>query len=147
MTGYFFDTSALAKRYCEEPGTETVDRLIESETSRIVISTLTVIETTSAIKRHVNRGRIGEDDADDLLTHFYREALESYELVSLSEPSLTRSFELILEDDLRTLDSLQLSTALTVDESADLTFVCADDALLAVAAERGLATMNPINEV
>ena len=41
MNRLFFDTSALVKRYYEEPGTETVDTLIEGE-STVVISSLAV---------------------------------------------------------------------------------------------------------
>jgi len=43
----FFDTSALVKRYYEEPGTQTVDELIENDRT-VVISSLAVIETLSA---------------------------------------------------------------------------------------------------
>lgn len=57
------------------------------------------------------------------------------------------SFDLVLEVDLRTLDSLQLSAALsTVTESSAPTSVSADVDLLAVAADRGLETLNPDEE-
>jgi hypothetical protein len=57
------------------------------------------------------------------------------------------SFDLVLKVDLRTLDSLQLSAALsTVTESSAPTFVSADVDLLAVAADRGLETLNPDEE-
>lgn len=40
----FFDTSALVKRYADEQGTQTVDRLIETTESTIIITSLSVIE-------------------------------------------------------------------------------------------------------
>ena len=54
MALLFFDTSALVKRYYEEPGTETVDTLIEGDKT-IVISSLSVVETVSAFRRKYNR--------------------------------------------------------------------------------------------
>lgn len=33
MAHYFFDTSALAKRYAQEPGTDLVDELVERDDS------------------------------------------------------------------------------------------------------------------
>ena len=38
MRTLFFDTSALAKRYAEEPGTETVDQLVDAADTTIVIT-------------------------------------------------------------------------------------------------------------
>lgn len=56
----FFDTSALVKRYAEEEGTETVDELIEQNDETIVITSLAVLEITSAFRRKYNRGKITE---------------------------------------------------------------------------------------
>lgn len=49
MTDRFFDTSALVKRYAEEPGTETVDELIDDADATVFITSLSV--TTAAIRR------------------------------------------------------------------------------------------------
>lgn len=51
MQNLFFDTSALVKRYYDEPGTETVDRLIEIEETKVVVTAITVIEVVSAFRR------------------------------------------------------------------------------------------------
>lgn len=60
MTLHFFDTSALVKRYYDEPGTAIVDELIESDAS-VVSSSLSIIETVSAFRRKYNRDEITED--------------------------------------------------------------------------------------
>ena len=36
MTGRFFDTVALVKRYAEEPGTDTVDELIDDADATVL---------------------------------------------------------------------------------------------------------------
>lgn len=108
----FFDTSALVKRYYEEDGTARVDELIEGDAT-VVISSLCVIEMTSAFRRKYNRDGISEAEMNGLLGEFFREALDDFLLVPLEESALKFSFDLVLEDDLRTLDSLQLSAAMS----------------------------------
>jgi predicted nucleic acid-binding protein len=62
----------------------------------------------------------------------------------LDESLVQFSFDLVIEDDLRTLDSLQLSAALSVhSEETNVTFVCADGELVSTAEERGLETSDP----
>lgn len=54
------------------------------------------------------------------------------------------SFDLILEDDLRTLDSLQLSAALSITtDDTDVVVVTADSEQASVARTRGLDATNP----
>jgi predicted nucleic acid-binding protein len=139
----FFDTSALVKRYYKEPGTEKVDELIE-QNEDIVITSLTVIETISAFRRKYNRDKIGRDDVDDLLAAFFQEALNDFIIIPMEESIQQFSFDLILEDDLRTLDSLQLSAALSLSmEDVSVSFVTADGDLASVAQHRGLKPVNP----
>jgi predicted nucleic acid-binding protein len=139
----FFDTSALVKRYYEEPGTERVDELIEDD--RVVaITSLAVIETISAFRRKYNRDDISESALDTLLAAFFEEALSDFVILPMDESIQEFSFSLILEDDLRTLDSLQLSAALSMTAGdTDVAFVSADSELISVADRRGLDTINP----
>lgn len=142
----FFDTSALVKRYYEESGTETVDELLESDDT-VVISSLAIIETVSAFRRKINMGDISEEQANYLLSAFFEEALEDFVIVPIEESVLSFSFDLILQDDLRTLDSLQLSAAHSLDPGEQrLTFVSADEDLVSTARQRGLDARNPVQE-
>lgn len=144
MRSLFFDTSALVKRYYDEPGTGTVDRLIESNGTKVVVTAITAIEVVSAFRRKYNRDDIPEKVVDELLAAFFDEALSDFLIVTTEEALFTHSFDLILEDDLRTLDSLQLSAALAVSEEVDnLVFASADRELVSVANDRGLETVNP----
>jgi predicted nucleic acid-binding protein len=144
MPHLFFDTSALVKRYYPESGTQTVDSLIESSETKIVISSLSIIETTSAFRRKHNQDDIPWDSLSELLATFFDEALSSFLIVPTDESLFGQSFELVLEDDLRTLDSLQLSAALDIAAATDeFRFVCADSELCSVASNRGLETINP----
>jgi predicted nucleic acid-binding protein len=144
MRSLFFDTSALVKRYYDEPGSEVIDSLVEGEDTKVVLTAIAVVETVSAFRRKYNRDDIPEPAVDELLAAFFDEALAEFLIVPTEEARLTRSFDLILEQDLRTLDSLQLSAALSVSEEVEeMTFVCADRELVSVAEGRGLDTLNP----
>lgn len=77
MAILFFDTSALVKRYYEEPGTPKVDRLIEGEDT-VAISSLSIIETVSAFRRKYNREQITEAKMNQLLGKFFDEALTDF---------------------------------------------------------------------
>lgn len=142
MRYLFFDTSALVKRYYEEDGSEKVDEMIDDKESQVIITSLSVIETTSAFRRKYNRGGIEEDRMNQLLSAFFEEALENFLILPLEESLTEYSFSLILTEDLRTLDSLQLSAALTVNRE-DLWFVSADRELNRVAEAQGISTQNP----
>jgi predicted nucleic acid-binding protein len=142
----FFDTSALVKRYYAEDGTDRVDELIETDGSLVVISSLSIIETTSAFKRKQNRDEITEQQVDQLLGTFFQEALDDFIIVPFEESSLQFAFDLVLKQDLRTLDSLQLSAAITINQETDeCTFVCADSELVSTAERSGLDVVNPVN--
>ena len=54
---YYFDTSALVKRYHREVGTEIVDSIIESD-AEIYFSSIAIAETVSALVRLKERGLI-----------------------------------------------------------------------------------------
>lgn len=140
----FFDTSALVKRYADERGTETVDRLIENHDDTVVITSLSVIEVTSAFRRKYNRGEITDTQRDSLLVAFFEESTDEYTIIPVTETVFEIAFDLVLEDDLRTLDALQLGAAIELTTpDLDVTFVCADEKLVDVAEGRDLDTINP----
>jgi len=144
MALLFFDTSALVKRYYEEPGTEAVDALIEGDDT-VVISSLSVVETVSAFRRKYNRTTVSEPEINRLLSAFFEEALTKFVIVPMAESVLQLAFTLVLDGDLRTLDSLQLSTALGLDTDDELLrFVTADAELATVAEANGLPVSNPV---
>ena len=66
MAVFFFDTSALVKRYYREKGTDAVDRIIKTDQNRVAISSLSIIETVSAFRRKHNRGELSEEAMDGL---------------------------------------------------------------------------------
>lgn len=141
----FFDTSAVVKRYADEQGTQTVDQLIETPENTVVVTSLSVVEIASAFRRKHNRGEISKQQRDGLLVSFFEEATERFVVIPVDEYIFESAFDLVLEDDLRTLDSLQLAAALALPTpNPEMTFVCADEKLVEIAAQHGLSTNNPL---
>lgn len=83
----------------------------------------------------------------ELVGTFFKEALEDFIIIPIEESFLAFSFDLVLDDDLRTLDSLQLSACLSIDDDLDeVLFVTADSNLAEVATVRGVDTVVPGND-
>lgn len=103
-----------------------------------------MIESVSAFRRKYNRGEISESEMEQLIGVFFREALDRFVILPMEESLLNSSFELVLQDDLRTLDSLQLSAGLSLArEVDDVVFVTADEELADIGERHGLETLVP----
>lgn len=99
----------------------------------------------SAFKRKQNRGELGEEDIQSILTDFFQEALDDFIIIPLEESFMEFSFDLVLDNDLRTLDSIQLSAALSIETNQEKTFISSDKDLIQAAVEKDMETINPEN--
>lgn len=142
MKFYFFDTSALVKRYHSEKGTENVDKIFNEEDRALIISSLSIIEIVSALNRKKEEKALSKEDLDIVLSRFFHDAIKEYVVVDLDGEHIKDSITLVLKRNLRTLDSLQLAVALRLKE-LEIVFVCADQKLVSVASKEGLEALNP----
>ncbi len=149
MTDYFLDTSALAKHYHQEAGTDIVEQLFQHPTSSRFLSRLTTVELHSVFARRV-RTRDLEDDAFGLLRQrFLADIVEGkLTVVRMTDDHYRVAQNLLLKHatqrSLRTLDALQLAVAVDLHELGLLDrFVCSDVHLCKVAAREGLSVLNP----
>lgn len=142
MKFYFFDTSALVKRYHSEKGTENIDRIFAENDKAIVISSISITEIVSALNRKKEEKIISKEDLDAALSKFFHDAIKDFLVLELDEEHIKDSITLVLKRNLRTLDSLQLAVALGLKELKPV-FVCADKKLVSVAEKEGLKAINP----
>lgn len=151
MGRYFFDTSALVKRYRTEQGTDIVDGLFADATSLFFISRLGIIETTSALALKVRMGELPQADYVVARKKFLGEVAQGSIKVVRLLVGHYRSAERLLDRHatsrrFRTLDALQLSVALDLQQQGRIeTFVSADDPLCEIAAIENLPTLNPLS--
>lgn len=151
MSNLFFDSSALVKRYLSEVGSTWVNRETGlGNGNLIVVAEVTRVEVAAAIAgRHRATGGVTRDERDAsvnlLLEHFNTE----YQVAPPDAVVIRDAVGLTQQHRLRGYDAVQLATALIVNLGYlaagldPITFVAADNDLLAAAAAEGLAPENP----
>lgn len=140
MTAYL-DTSALLKRYFQEPGCDEVDRIFDSPGPNFT-SVITYAEVQSVQARYLRDGLISSALRETIAQDF---EVDWGVLINREIDQATLRQVRILADSagLKGADLIHLASAVVVAARVDLTFVSADLRLLAAATARGLATLNP----
>ncbi len=140
---YFIDTSALFKRYSDEPGSEVVNRVFAEKASRF-ISQLTITEVVSNLKRLAEIDHlISDTEFKQVMKIFLGEiAGGAIYTLDVTPKVVLLSVDLCSEHYLTPIDALQLATALSIKSSNPL-FVCSDHKLVKVAESYGLQIINP----
>ncbi len=150
MPNYFLDTSALAKLYHKEAGSEYVDRILREPGSRSLISRLSIIEMESVLAIKVRTGEIDQRDVE-IARRCLRADLSQQRLL-VGAPIRTQHYQtarILLErygasEGLRTLDALQLAIALDLQQLGLIAvIVAADQRLCRVASLAGCSAVNP----
>ena len=106
----FIDTSSLVKRYIEETGSPEVDQLF-SEQNDIVIASITSLEIRSALNRKLRENTISKDTYDKALG-FWKDDIEVFDFVPFDSIVIDKAAELIESHGTRTLDAIQMGSAL-----------------------------------
>ena len=149
MAVHFFDTSALAKHYRAEVGTDKVDALMAQVASQSIISALAVVELHSAFALLTRMGQITAAEFSLSTGRFVADIAAGTRQVSVMSLAHSQSAQqLVIKHgttrDMRTLDAIQLAVALSVSAASPLDgFVCADANLCSIAAMEGLRVINP----
>jgi predicted nucleic acid-binding protein len=152
MVTYFFDSSALVKRYHQEIGTDVINRMIDDPDSRRFIARLAVIEVQSAFARRVREKAISVADFDIVRQRFLDDiGQRRFHVVRMTDEHYHTAERLIRQYGpqpgqlrLRTLDALQLAVALAVHQHTPLdSFVTADDNQGSAARAEQLTVLNP----
>ena len=149
MPDYFYDTSALVKRYHTEPGTTDMDLLFADPTATHAVSRLGAIELLSAFSI---KGRMGAATAAQIQAMWARfendQARNILRILRMRDKHYRNSEALLLRYGLplglRTLDALQLAVAVELRQQGRITHIVASDAnFCAVAQAEGFVVTNP----
>lgn len=106
----FIDTSSLIKRYIEEEGSSLIDKYYD-EKNDICISPITSIEFYSALARKLRENTISMDTYNKAIVAWKKEEI-NYNIVFFNRLLVLRAIELIEREVIKTLDSIQLSSAI-----------------------------------
>jgi uncharacterized protein len=136
----FFDTSALIKKYIDEQGSDRVDEILDQARS-VYVSGITEIEMLSAVKRLLHDGIIDKNGYNSVKKEMLYD-LDFFQIIELDKTVIETAKELIEKYQLKSLDSIQLGTVLSIKDEIDLFAVC-DDKLCTFAKQEGIRIVNP----
>ena len=131
----FLDSSAFAKRYVEEPGSEETERACYEATA-IGLSVLCVPEILSALKRR-RRERTLTSSQYVTAKRQLLEEIHDVDMIHLTPPVVSASIAVLEDNPVRALDALQIACAL--EWGADV-FISADQRQRKAAQYAGLET-------
>jgi uncharacterized protein len=147
---YFLDSSALVKRNVEERGSAWIQTLTEPKARhKLIIARVTWVEVLSAFARRQREGTFVSADAAKALQSFHFDLDHQYQVVEIERTLIESAGQLVGKHPLRAYDAVQLAAALRIlpafaqAKTVTLTFVSADDRLIAAAQAEGLNTEHP----
>lgn len=150
MTCYFLESTAFARLFVQEPGTDALIRLMETvEDNRKLIAASAPLEVYAAIRRRERAGAISAEDASAALEILRLEAARMVQ-EPLNPAVLEAARQLLDRTSLRWPDALQLGAAIVARDmfrGTEIIFVSASAHLLEAAKSEGLAVLDPTVEL
>jgi predicted nucleic acid-binding protein len=150
MDTYFFDSSAIVKRYVKEVGTAWVlDSTDPAKANDIYVVQLTGVEVVSARVRKVPP--LTPPNLARALADFKQDFQHQYQRIAVNEAVVNRAMQLVETYRLRGYDAVQLATAVEMrlvgitTKLPSLIFVSSDSRLNQAAAAEGLTVDNPMS--
>lgn len=137
MTRIAFDSSALAKRYIAESGTQRMTALCQAA-DEVIVSVLCLPEILSALNRLRREESLLDEQYSSLKADLIADLAEA-SVVTITEPLLAYAIRVLESMPLRTLDAIHIATAM--ETQCDL-FVSADQRQCQAAAVFGLKVEN-----
>ncbi len=149
MSCYFLESTAFAKLFVQEQGTDALIGLMEAvEDNRKLISASTPLEVYAAIRRRERAGALTPEDATAALDSLRMEAARMVQ-EPLNPAVLEAARQLLDRTTLRWPDTLQLGAAIVARDmfqATEIIFVSASPQLLEAAKSEGFHTIDPAKE-
>jgi predicted nucleic acid-binding protein len=149
---YFFDSSAIVKRYVRETGTPWVRRLTRrGQPDPIYLARITAVEVISAIARRRQTGKPTSFRAQSIFALFRGHLARRYLIVEITSVLIDDAMRMADTHELRAYDAVQLAAALELNRRwlaaglGTITMVSADRDLNAAAQAEGLTVDDPNN--
>lgn len=141
----FLDTSSLFKLYHREADTEIIEQIFSKvKVTNVYLSEITKVEFASSVWKKVRTTEITELEGITTLQLFEKDSAK-YTFVATDSIIIERAKNLTTKyglNGLRTLDSIQLSSAISLTTEVGL-FITSDNLLKSLLTEEGLQTDLP----
>ena len=152
MPAYFFDSSALVKRFVQEQGSAFVLGLLRpSARHRLYVARITEVEVCAALTRRQRGQTITARQAGNGLRRLRNDLQRRFTQIAISECLVGQASRLAETHALRGYDAVQLAAALAANNErilnglSPLLMVSADQELNDAAQVEGLTVENPNN--
>lgn len=144
MPVYYFDTSALVKRYSRERGTKAVNTLLAKRGRLAILGSVAIPEFYAALALKARLGELTRDDWYSVLFKFEAEADRGlYQFVTPSSRTFLATKQFILDYPfLRSAQALHLVLAQEL-RPLRLSFVSSDRQVLELCRPFGITPINP----
>jgi predicted nucleic acid-binding protein len=136
----FCDTSALIKKYIAETGSDKFEKILR-KAETVLVSAITEIETISTFKRLLMEKAINEHEYNVVCGDFESD-FQYFTIISFDGEIAKNAIRAIETYQLKTLDSIQLGTAMYLKDEIDFFVVC-DEKLIKAATKESIKTINP----
>lgn len=152
MTDYYFDSSALLKRYfsAEAGSAWTQSMISDTDQNTVYVAAITEVEIASATARLRREGNISDELASNVLDLLrYHIEVGDYVTVIQSASVVSRARQLLFRHTLRAMDAIQLASATEITQQLRIRqleapfFVTADRRLASAAEAEGLKVIDP----
>ena len=152
MSVFFFDSSAITKKYVKEIGTAWVISIFRPKLSnRVYITEIALVEVISALTRRHRGKTITTDNFTKVSNRFRRNFADKFFKTEINLSVIEQAATLAEKYALRGYDAIQLASAVNLHSRRQkaglppLVFVSADNALNTAAKDEGLQIDNPNN--
>ncbi|GAB6096200.1 hypothetical protein JCM14469_24530 [Desulfatiferula olefinivorans] len=115
------DSSALAKRYVLEVGSDEIDRLLQNA-SQLGLCTILIPEVVSGLNRRRRENNLSDDDYRAIKTQLMKDVHDAV-IIQITPAVISHSIKLLESNVLRAMDALHIACAL--EWKAEL-FITAD---------------------
>jgi predicted nucleic acid-binding protein len=117
MAAYFFDSSALVKRYVNETGSGWVQTITDAAMGHeVYIARITTVEVIAAFVRRARSGSIDALTAAAATAQFKTDAAADYRIIELTGELAGHAIAATERHGLRGYDAVQLATALEIND-------------------------------
>jgi predicted nucleic acid-binding protein len=145
---FYFDSSALLKKYKTERGTDVINEVFDDRRTNeeFVTSYLTLIECYGTFRRLYSNHEISQALFQTYLGDIVRDLTNSFAIYSLFDDIANNAADQARDYGLRSADAIQLSTAVYARDQGfpqPIYFLSSDRRLNNVSAQLGFTVLNP----
>ncbi|MCS4542324.1 MAG: type II toxin-antitoxin system VapC family toxin [Euryarchaeota archaeon] len=148
MATFYFDTSAIVKRYRKEIGSEILDKIFERKEHAFTISFWSVLEFIVAFSTRMRREGLSREAFNAVVSRFLKDVLDRFAITTVNDELVASATPLAVEHALPSADCLQLASVIHMKKALEpikeeLILICSDKELCRAAEKEGIEFIDP----